>query len=275
MISILKAHTNCPPWTVDDNFTRSKRFMGEEVDICGRWDADSPCIRELFATGHSTIPFNWKLMVDWKGEDWNESKVFGWEVFCTMLKFARDERRSPSSFKTTQPISRASHMKAKEKQAAKVFTSYYSDDSSTNYSSSDEEANSDNGYDIDVEDEVCTHSKANGNFYGRSIVIGKLWAAIQTELLTHRRIAEGDAWLSENFNMGAVLDGLKSGGLISMPLLDDDMMNEFCPCGRFRGVLDEACACVYEACKHYFANLDDWNRTSYIVMPAGENYSWY
>lgn len=41
MIAILKAHTNCPPWTVDDKFSRFKRFAGEEVDICGRWDADS------------------------------------------------------------------------------------------------------------------------------------------------------------------------------------------------------------------------------------------
>jgi hypothetical protein len=60
MITILKSHTNCPPVTVDDNWAKLKRFTGEEMDICGRWDADSPCIRELFAEGLATVPIEWK-----------------------------------------------------------------------------------------------------------------------------------------------------------------------------------------------------------------------
>ena len=34
--------------------------MGEEVDICGRWDADSECYRELLGSGGPSIPFDWK-----------------------------------------------------------------------------------------------------------------------------------------------------------------------------------------------------------------------
>ncbi len=38
--------------------------------------------------------------------------------------------------------------------------------------------------------------------------------------------------------------------------------------GTFEEVTNEACACVDEACRHYFANLDQWNRASQI--PEGE-----
>lgn len=60
MMAILKSHTSIAPGTVDDALSNEKRFPGEEVDICGRWDADSDCIRELFKAGDSGIPFEWK-----------------------------------------------------------------------------------------------------------------------------------------------------------------------------------------------------------------------
>lgn len=60
MIAILKAHTSISPGTVDDGLRYEKRFPGEEVDICGRWDADSDCVRALLKAGDSCIPFSWK-----------------------------------------------------------------------------------------------------------------------------------------------------------------------------------------------------------------------
>ena len=36
------------------------RFPGEEVDICGRWDADSDCFRALVSHGINSIPITWK-----------------------------------------------------------------------------------------------------------------------------------------------------------------------------------------------------------------------
>jgi hypothetical protein len=60
MITILKSHTSCPPVTVDDAFKNLERFPGEEVDICGKWDADSPCVRAHFSEGHASIPMQWK-----------------------------------------------------------------------------------------------------------------------------------------------------------------------------------------------------------------------
>jgi hypothetical protein len=60
MITIIKAHTSAKPVVVDKNFKDTARFVGEEVDICGRWDADSPCVRQLYAHGLVSIPSSWK-----------------------------------------------------------------------------------------------------------------------------------------------------------------------------------------------------------------------
>ncbi|RYO70258.1 hypothetical protein AA0113_g3504 [Alternaria arborescens] len=60
MITIIKSHTSAKPVVVDEDFKDVARFVGEEVDICGRWDADSLCIRQLYARGRISIPVNWK-----------------------------------------------------------------------------------------------------------------------------------------------------------------------------------------------------------------------
>ncbi|KAG9236331.1 Clr5 domain-containing protein [Amylocarpus encephaloides] len=62
MITILKSHSTCPPYLVDEAFKKEHRFSGEEVDTCGRWDADSDCVRILQHKGHPTIPSEWKHM---------------------------------------------------------------------------------------------------------------------------------------------------------------------------------------------------------------------
>jgi hypothetical protein len=60
MIAIIKSHTSARPVDLDDNLRDVERFAGEEVDICGRWDADSPCVRQLYARGQTSIPPSWK-----------------------------------------------------------------------------------------------------------------------------------------------------------------------------------------------------------------------
>jgi hypothetical protein len=62
MIGILKYHTSCWPGIVDAKMAKDKRFIGEDLDVCGRWDADSPCIRKLLAEGTPIIPPDWKHM---------------------------------------------------------------------------------------------------------------------------------------------------------------------------------------------------------------------
>lgn len=60
MMSVLKSHSSTSPGIVDTSYKNTARFAGEEVDICGRWDADSPCVRQLYADGVSTTPITWK-----------------------------------------------------------------------------------------------------------------------------------------------------------------------------------------------------------------------
>ena len=60
MIAILRNHSSTLPETLDDNLRGTKRFGGEDVDICGRWDADSDCYQALLKNGTGAIPLNWK-----------------------------------------------------------------------------------------------------------------------------------------------------------------------------------------------------------------------
>jgi hypothetical protein len=60
MISIIKSHSSAKPFIVDEAWKDTERFPGEELDICGRWDADSPPLRHLLASGNPSIPSSWK-----------------------------------------------------------------------------------------------------------------------------------------------------------------------------------------------------------------------
>ena len=60
MLTILRSHTSLTPNMVDASLKGEKRFPGEEVDICGRWDADSECYRELLSSGILSVPSEWK-----------------------------------------------------------------------------------------------------------------------------------------------------------------------------------------------------------------------
>ncbi|KAK8069909.1 hypothetical protein PG994_006525 [Apiospora phragmitis] len=62
MMTILKAQSSCLPEVVDEEFRGQRQFVGGEVDPCGRWDAESPCIRHSNASSRSHIPKSWKHM---------------------------------------------------------------------------------------------------------------------------------------------------------------------------------------------------------------------
>ncbi|KAI8946295.1 hypothetical protein F4801DRAFT_565073 [Xylaria longipes] len=59
-VSILRSHTAISPDSVSDAFRSPNRFPGEEIDICGRWSANTPKLRELFHQGFCRIPTTWK-----------------------------------------------------------------------------------------------------------------------------------------------------------------------------------------------------------------------
>jgi hypothetical protein len=102
------------------------------------------------------------------------------------------------------------------------------------------------------------------NFFGKNKSLATLWAAVQTELLTYRRIAEGDPWISANFDMQSVLESLEKGKELAIRLVSKGMMKPFCSCGIFHDSEDPACLRVEEASAYYFSNLEDWSRTTYL-----------
>lgn len=60
-MTILRSHSSVSPVSLETEFfAASSNFEGVDVDICGRWDADSPCVRRVHATGSRTIPHEWK-----------------------------------------------------------------------------------------------------------------------------------------------------------------------------------------------------------------------
>ena len=59
-VTIIRSHTTLVPGDIDTGLRTEGRFPGEEMDICGRWDADSDCFRDLINAGISSIPSKWK-----------------------------------------------------------------------------------------------------------------------------------------------------------------------------------------------------------------------
>ena len=120
----------------------------------------------------------------------------------------------------------------------------------------------------------CPEEKTHKNFFGESKALASLWAAVQTELLTYRRLEEGDAWISQNFNMDARNRSLNSRGGVAIALVQKDMMKPFCSCGRFPEALP-ACALLDDVSAYYFSNLEDWNRTTPIQSARDRWETWY
>jgi hypothetical protein len=387
MIGILKSHTSCLPGIVDDKLAKDKRFVGEDLDVCGRWDADSPCIRKLLAEGILAIPPDWKhmfchtsaqtlchsigtlfgtksppdintpsglfmkqcscgrqlqlhplhclVMVAFHlsqsgrpGEnlfgvlaclvcllvngmnplieahvsldmlvgremldkcshssldplqfaeqiprdlmsDWTEEVRLGWSVFCKVLGFAQDERRKGETQTPSQRYNRAREFNVDFDDL--MINEDHADDASLQDSEEDEDEDEE-----DSEEVWCQHHKTHGNFYDGSREIGQLWGAIQTELLTYRKVVESDAWISKNFVMSSLIGGLQNGfGVSLLPLVENGMMKSVCRCGRFRKAHDEACVMVQEVSAWYFSNTDIWKRATYIVVPECRSELWY
>ncbi|KAF2791863.1 hypothetical protein K505DRAFT_247960 [Melanomma pulvis-pyrius CBS 109.77] len=60
MLRILRSHSDTPLEIVDDTLRGVQSYAGEEVDICGRWDAESDSYRKLIDGGAVKVPLSWK-----------------------------------------------------------------------------------------------------------------------------------------------------------------------------------------------------------------------
>ncbi|KAE9373954.1 hypothetical protein N431DRAFT_557867 [Stipitochalara longipes BDJ] len=323
MMGILKSHTSCLPGIVDGKLAKDKRFVGEDLDVCGscgrqlqlqpvhclvmvafhlsqsgRPDENLfgilACLVCMLVNGanplveahvsidmlmgremvdicsHSSLDplqFAEQIPKDLVTE-WTDDVRLGWSVFCKVLGFAQDERRKAETQTSVERYNRARGLSMDfddlmigEDHAGNAF--------GQNFEEQDEDEE-------DGEEVWCRHHKTHGNFYDGNREIGILWGAIQTELLTYRKVEEDDAWISNNFVMQSLLGGLENGfGVSLLPLIENGMMKPVCRCGRFREAHDEACVMVQESSAWYFSNTDIWKRATYIVIPEYRTELWY
>jgi len=92
----------------------------------------------------------------------------------------------------------------------------------------------------------------NINFFRGDPDLRDLWAAAQTELLTYRRLRDGDRWVSRNFMQEELLENIEARHGVRVGLVESEMMQEYCGCGRFQYAIDEDCVCEDEACAYFF-----------------------
>ena len=368
MIAILKAHTSCLPSVVDVHFKKDKRFAGEDVDICGRWDADSDCIRTLLANGIAGIPFEWKHMFchtsiqtichcigivfgpRW-GPDINtpsglflrhcsscglklqllplhtlvlvalhlcqsgckNENLFGilacllcmlsnganplLKATISMQAFLTNdgvtdcihEEMDPAEFAErlfiSSPAMGSGELKIGWQVVCQILkrsrSSWHAAGEYCDESDSSSEPG-DGAMSIDCEDpkhfsedemsveedesdekSCCLRCVDGDHFFGRSEVLASLWASVQTELLTYRRLQEGDGWISHNFDMNTLNESLDCGNKLDIALVRKKMMKPYCWGGEFPGAIP-ACAVLEDVAAYYFSNLEEWNRSTFL-----------
>ncbi|KAF5582779.1 hypothetical protein FPCIR_9366 [Fusarium pseudocircinatum] len=366
VVAVLRSHTNVQPGDVSYGFNSPNRFPGEENDICGRWDAESPTVRELFKQGYARIPKKWKhpfchtavqaichsivtifaspaspnintqsglfvrrctacgselrlrplhtlivtafhlaqqgmpgetlfgalammvclialgadvsiganisveeiLMSSDTGQcrhtqlspldlmkavpgdvidAWSDSCRLGWGCLTGALSLAvsqQDQERSGRSH-------RSSSLSTDETPGTPASSFSESLDHEWCWSRFQEEYHDD-----------WLKLPCNGRR------IGLLWASIQTELLTYRRVRDGDSWISKNFSMKALNAWLEENDAeLLMPIAQNRMFKEHTRCGWFGDALDFLCPIAEEVCTEHFMNMDIYSRTSYIEQP--------
>ncbi|KAL6915601.1 hypothetical protein FSST1_007096 [Fusarium sambucinum] len=105
------------------------------------------------------------------------------------------------------------------------------------------------------------------NFGCPNETIGLLWAMIQAEMVTYRRLKVNDPWISNNFQMLALRAWLKGETEdCNTPLVSEGMIKAHSKCGWFVDHNGFPCTCptASDICKEYFANIDDYERATFV-----------
>jgi hypothetical protein len=105
------------------------------------------------------------------------------------------------------------------------------------------------------------------NFFGKDQILGELWAAVRTELLTYRRVSVNDTWNSKNCDMHSIHQSLEANDKLNIGLVEHGLMKDHCGCGFFsRDYYDFVT--MEDVSARYFANLEDYRRIT-IIPPPG------
>jgi hypothetical protein len=206
-------------------------WHAEQVDQCSHEELSALALAERLET----------LFQD----TWNKEIQTGWKILCFVLRF--------------------SHKEWTFDENAMEVDSDAGDDSEDDSGDDSGDDSEDLSPDFKFGDRCCDQGKG-ACYFVRNKQLGVIHAAIQTELVTYRRLAEGDLWTSTNFNMEELLWSLQHGEEPRIGLVEKKMMKEFCRCGAF---LNDWKSCVRadQACASYFMNMDIWSRASFIDMP--------
>lgn len=347
MVTILRSHTSTRPSLVCSSFDRPERFPGEGIDVCGRYDLDSPCIRRLFASGQTSVPMSWKhvfchtsaqaichsmariFAVPWSPSIETPSGIFirtcshcnrqltpsplhtlvvvayflatqgspGETLFgviavlSCMLALGADPLQesdlSPQhilSGSTSHPTTeQCEHAPATPSDLARALR---------NSSNDGWTPETRLGWDVFVKimDQARTahfqtrdsptkcrhydehpgnHNLLQNSFCG-SPELGQLWAAVQAELVTYRRLQEDQPWISVNFDLQLLQKSLDAdSGASGVPLIAKGMLQDFTSCGWFVEVQTRRWTGVYttpraqDLCSHHIMNMDIWERTEF------------
>lgn len=356
MMTILKAHTKVTPGELDDSLRDEKSFPGEEVDICGRFDADSDNVRALVASGQSGIPFSWKhkfchtstqaichclqtsakksILIDDDMITDVPSGLFVKRCLYCGLKMqllplhtlvlvafqlgqsgAKDEdlfgiiaillcilRLDADPLKTADVSMAAlfpgegseeadlmgcSHSPLRacqivalawrhvDKWSSKAKTGWAiffhilriaEHTWSNEYELTDHECES---YERECYKGKCFEYESDAclgrDKLSKDAQLLGLWAAVQTEILTYRRLREEDPWVSPFFDMLSVLRSLETGEPLVIELIRKDMIKPLCEHGWFHS-RDPWCPRAEDVMKYHFSNLEDWFRTTFIRL---------
>lgn len=364
-MSILHSHSSVSPLILGTNFSASGLlFEGVDVDICGRWDADSPLVRQLHANGETTIPQEWKhvfchtsaqavchcltaiFIGVWRPDINTPSGLFqkrcqscglelklgplhsfvvvcfhlarscrpGETLFgmlaclvCLLTLRADPSRSAEISLPAILGLGETEECQHQAFNAAELASSVPSavvnawrpevklgweaikevlhhcvkQGQTRTFKTSDDSESSEGGNDLESDSESCTHVVHTwAHRDGTEMVkcgdkrLGTIWAAIQVELLTYRRLQVGDSWLSSKFDMQDVIEGLRAHDESSVKRLlanwGEHTFQSFSVCGLFPKAENPGCARREDACATYFANLDDWKRTTFIPKRGAE-----
>jgi hypothetical protein len=357
MITILRNHTSVTPGTVDNALRTHHLFPGQEVDICGRWDADSQWYQELLLSGKSTIPSKWKhkfchtsaqaiyhciaemcdLSVNLEAPSGlflnhcshcgaklqlsslhtlvmtsfylatagcQDEDLFG--MICCLLSLLAckvDPRKTSNVSLPILLVAQEGDTCSHEEYTPAEFAEHLGDKTVDTWpevtktgwqvlchilrvaeeihdgfrSEIDSESESGSASQSDSEDESkdnstdpsfllsCSHHEEMGTrVFGIDRILGHLWAAAQTELLTHRRQREEDPWTSDKFNLPGVLKCLKERAIPSIPLVRGLMMKPYCACGFFEGRFSWDYPSREEVCSSYISNMNQYSRETLI-----------
>ncbi|PTB57423.1 hypothetical protein M431DRAFT_547714 [Trichoderma harzianum CBS 226.95] len=87
--------------------------------------------------------------------------------------------------------------------------------------------------------------------------LGLIWAAIQAEMLTYRKIEDLDSWISDNFSMGALKKWLRGESVeLEMPFVQRDMLQAHTICGcNYEGSVN-----LYSVPFMPFVTMSKWGR---------------